>query len=324
VFSALVPKLLGARILLDLHDPMPELMTAIFGFKEKSLPVRILKRAEKLSIKFTDRVITANLAWERIFSSRSCDLAKIQVVMNSPDEEIFRFRPFEQSNGQPGAKPFIIMYHGSIVERHGLDLAVEALEVVRQNIPQAELMVYGAATPFLEVVMDTVRRKGLDQAVHYLGHKSLERISEAIAECDLGIIPNRCSTFTELNTPTRIFEYLSRGKPVIAPFTQGITDYFGKEDLLYFELGNVRDLAHKIEHAYLHPSRVRRLVEQGQKVYLSHRWAVQKHAFLETIAQLLSTETSRRALTESSFPEESLIDCEAPITVHQSPNASRN
>jgi hypothetical protein len=31
VFSSLVPKLLGAKVVLDLHDPMPELMEAIFN-----------------------------------------------------------------------------------------------------------------------------------------------------------------------------------------------------------------------------------------------------------------------------------------------------
>ena len=34
ILSALVPKLLGAKVILDLHDPMPELMQAIFGLQE--------------------------------------------------------------------------------------------------------------------------------------------------------------------------------------------------------------------------------------------------------------------------------------------------
>ena len=45
--SALLPKLLGARIILDLHDPMPELLVTIFGLGEKSSGVRLLKFLEK-------------------------------------------------------------------------------------------------------------------------------------------------------------------------------------------------------------------------------------------------------------------------------------
>jgi len=44
VFGALVPKLLGAKIMLDLHDPMPELMMTIFRLDARSFPVRLLKR----------------------------------------------------------------------------------------------------------------------------------------------------------------------------------------------------------------------------------------------------------------------------------------
>ena len=53
--------------------------------------------------------------------------------------------------------PFVIMYHGSLVERHGLDLAVTALGKIKQSIPQAELRIYGRSTPYLERVMDSVR-----------------------------------------------------------------------------------------------------------------------------------------------------------------------
>ena len=35
------------------------------------------------------------------------------------------------------SKPFVIMYHGSLVERHGLDLAVIALGKIRESIPNA-------------------------------------------------------------------------------------------------------------------------------------------------------------------------------------------
>ena len=138
------------------------------------------------------------------------------------------------------------MYHGSLVERHGLDLAVMALRKIRESFPSVELRIYGRSTPFLERVMDSVRKSELREVVRYLGPKKLEQIVEAICECDVGIIPNRRSIFTELNTPTRIFEYLSQGKPVIAPRAPGILDYFGPQELVFFELGDADDLAAKI------------------------------------------------------------------------------
>ena len=304
VFSALVPKILGAKVMLDLHDPMPELMETIFGLTESSFAVWFLKKLEKCSLRFADAVITVNTACKRIFSTRSCPPEKITVIMNSPDEKIFQFRePQPQhAGGRDISSPFVIMYHGSLVERHGLDLAVIALGKVRKSIPNVELRIYGRSTPFLEQVMDSVRKSELSEAVRYLGPKNLEQISDAINECDLGIIPNRRSIFTEINTPTRIFEYLARGKPVIAPRSQGVLDYFGPRELVLFELGDADDLAAKIEYVFRHPKETLEIIERGQEVCRTHKWSTERLRFISCADRLL-----KRASRSSAHPEETSV-----------------
>jgi glycosyltransferase involved in cell wall biosynthesis len=289
VFSALVPKLLGAKVIIDLHDPMPELMMTIFGLRENSLAVKALKLLEKWSLGFADRVLTVNETCRKIFSERSCPAEKISVIMNSPEELIFQFRAPSVHGPAVGVrKPFVIMYHGSLVERHGLDLAVTALEKAKESIGDVELRIYGRSTPFLEQVMEAVRKKpDLSAVVRYLGPKKLEEIVEAIRECDVGIIPNRRSIFTELNTPTRIFEYLSQGKPVIAPRAQGILDYFGPRELVYFELGNTDDLAAKMEYVFAHPEEMFTVVQSGQRLYLTHKWSSERLQFVSIVEGLL-------------------------------------
>lgn len=76
VASALLPKLFGARVILDQHDPMPELMMTIFGKSETSTAVGILRRLEKWSLGRADLVITVNEACRKIFSRRSCRLRR--------------------------------------------------------------------------------------------------------------------------------------------------------------------------------------------------------------------------------------------------------
>ena len=274
VLSSLVPKMFGAKVILDLHDPMPELMTTIFGLDRNSLSVRLISRIEKWSIARADFVITVNVTCKRIFSSRSCCPEKIGVVMNSPDGAIFPFRAPEAAavSRRSQEKPFVIMYHGSLVERNGLDLAVEALARVRKVVPTVELRIYGSKTPFLEKVIERARQKGVNDAIHYLGPKRLEELVEEIEACDIGVIPNQRNAFTEINTPTRIFEYLSLGKPVVAPNTQGIRDYFGPESLLFFEPGNADNLADTIEYAFLHAAQINETAKRGQEIYREHSW----------------------------------------------------
>jgi glycosyltransferase involved in cell wall biosynthesis len=290
VFSAIIPKLLGAKIVLDLHDPMPELMQTIFHLSKDSLSVAILKRLEKWSIRFADLVLTVNLACKKIYSSRSCEPGKIKVVINSPDDGIFRLRhadaPVVNGKNGNGSDPFVILYHGSLVHRNGFDLALESLENVQKAIPSVRLKVCGARTAFFEQVMKSAQQRGLDRNIDYLGPCNLNQIVEAIENCDLGIIPNHRNIFTEINTPTRIFEYLALAKPVIAPKARGVQDYFGDNDLIFFNLGDADDLARKIEFVYSHPVDAAETVKRGQAVYLSHTWSRERLTLLNSIGEL--------------------------------------
>ncbi|HVU15389.1 MAG TPA: glycosyltransferase family 4 protein [Candidatus Didemnitutus sp.] len=291
VFSALVPKLRGARVLLDLHDPMPELMMTIFGERRQKL-IRLLKHLEKWSMARSHAVLTVNETCKKIFSGRSCRADKITVIMNSPDEKIFAFRPVAELAFPSRRERFAIMYHGSIVERHGLDLAVAALEQILPTCPTATLEIYGQKTPFLDQVLAAAKDSPVSQAVRYHGPKNLEQIVAAIRTSDVGVIPNRRSIFTELNTPTRIFEYLSQGLPVVAPRAPGICDYFGDNDLAYFELGDATDLGRQLRRIHDESSSVPSLVGRGQQVYLQHRWANEKQALVDRTATLLGVPSS--------------------------------
>ncbi len=290
VLAALVPKLFGAKVILDLHDPMPELMMTIFNLRRESLAVWLMARIEKWSIAFADVVVTTNSAFERLFVSRSCPASKMCVVMNSPDERIFKYSPAKTRDRQSDKvnRPFIIMYHGTLVERNGVGLAVEALARLRQSVPAAELRIYGPRTPYLDQVMLTASEKDLEKSVHYLGPRSLEQLTEAIAECDVGVIPNKRSVFTEINMPTRIFEYLALGKPVVAPRAPGIQDYFSEDSLTFFDLGSADDLALKLSHLFFHTDETLEVVKRGQNVYLPHSWHNEKRTLENVAVELMS------------------------------------
>jgi glycosyltransferase involved in cell wall biosynthesis len=269
---------------------MPELMMTIFELPKDARSVDLLKFEEKWSIRLADSVVTVNQACARIFAARSCPSKKISVVMNSPDENIFQFRdarPF--SSTQRGSKPFVIMYHGSLVERNGLELAIKAFARVRSTIPNAELRIYGSRNAFLDRMMEMVKNQGMAGSVHYLGPKPLEKIVEAIEDSDVGVIPNLRSIFTELNTPTRIFEYLALGKPVITPRAPGITDYFDDDSLIFFELGDEVDLARKMEFVFNRPEKAIDITRRGQEVHQAHMWQQERLKLIGLMTRLLSS-----------------------------------
>ena len=270
---------------------MPELMRTIFNLGEESFGVRMIRRLEKWSVARANLVITVNVACKQLFSGRSCSAEKIGVVMNSPDGELFPYRAARSYPASTDDQPFVIMYHGSLVERNGLELAVDALARLHKAVPRAELRVYGRSTPYLEQVMDKVRSLGLENNVRYLGARKLEELAREIEDCDAGIIPNQRNTFTDINTPTRIFEYLALGKPVIAPRTPGIQDYFDQDSLLFFEAGDSEELATMIEYAATHGTETTAIAERGQQVYLAHTWQQEKETLVGLVVGLIKDGT---------------------------------
>ena len=209
---------------------------------------------EKWSMARADQILTPNIAFKRIFAARSCPEEKIAVVMNSPDGSIFPLAcvlaPSAESEPPAAVYCDVSRHIGrtkwvgccrSSLRAHSRQAAHRTIAHLRQsNSFPGKNHAINAGTRFAAKVL-------------HLGEKPLEQIVEAIDVCDVGVVPNRRNAFTDFNMPTRIFEYLARGKPVIAPRTAGIQDYFDKHSLLFFEPGDAEDLAQTVQFVACHP-----------------------------------------------------------------------
>ncbi|MHB9008976.1 MAG: glycosyltransferase family 4 protein [Limisphaerales bacterium] len=298
VFSAAVPRWRGARVILDLHDPMPELFMSMHGRSGSDRSIRFLTWLERQSIRFAHLVLTPNEAFRRVFADRSGCADRIRILVNSPEEELFdpalSLRHDQEratgAGGKVGAsgRPFRVMYHGSLVERHGLDLALEAIARVRPRIPGIRFDIFGARTDYMDRMLVRAEELGLSEVVTYHGMQTEAVVARHIAASDLGVVPNRLSPFTAINLPTRLFEYLAMHRPVIAPATPGIQDYFGSDALLYFRPDDAADLADRILWVWGHPTETAALVKQGRQVYQRHLWTDQRQRFLGYVTDLLA------------------------------------
>ena len=284
--SAILPKLTGAKIILDLHDPMPELFRTIFSVADDHPMIAALKWLEKFSIRFADLVITPNISFRNLFISRGCPPGKIHIIMNSPQENIFT-KDIDPNRHERGLnrRDFTLILHGVIEERQGHDIAVRAVSTLRHKIPGIMLHIYGNGG-FSKHVQHLVKNLNLQNRVIFHGSVPLEEIAKALSTIDVGIVPNRKNAFTELNFPTRIFECLAMGKPVIAPRTQGILDYFDEESLFLFEPGNAKELAKQIIEVYSNSAQRQQIVERGMEVYLQYTWKMQSQQLVNLVRDL--------------------------------------
>jgi len=273
VFLAIIPKIFGTKVVLDLHDPTPEMLMTKFSEGDESRLTKLLKWQERVSIKFAHSIITTNKSFLDRFVSRGCPPDKINIVMNSPQVSIFD-KFVNKSKNKSKENKLVLMYHGLIVERYGLEDLVKAVNILKNKIPGLKLIVYGYGE-FIPKFLEKVQKSKLDDVIKFCDLVSLDKIAEIIPECDIGIIPNRLGPFTQINFPTRIFEYLHMKKPVVVPRTQGIRDYFDEESIFYFDAGNAENLADVIFNIYSDPAKTLEVVNKGYEIYQKYRWESQ-------------------------------------------------
>jgi len=284
VVCSLIPKLFGAKVILDLHDPMPEVFMTKYAIPHTHYFIKLILFFEKLAIRYSNFVLTPNESFRELFISRGCPTEKIHIVMNSPQEEIFNKTYTDRSSLRSSFDndKFEIMFHGTIVERHGLDDALRAIALLRKEIPHVQFKVYGDGD-FLSEITALCDELNLKDVVHFYGAVSLEKIAESIESIDIGLIPNKSSPFTDINFPTRIFEYLCKSKPVIAPSTFGIKDYFDEDSIFFFKAGDYRDLFNTLIESYNNDDKRKRVLEKGKTIYMKYRWELQKKMFIDLI-----------------------------------------
>ncbi|MEP0862468.1 MAG: glycosyltransferase [Ignavibacterium sp.] len=270
VFTSLLPKIMGTTIILDMHDPMPELLSSSLNRQSKILR-NLLIFEEKMSVLFADKIITTNIAFKELFISRGCPENKISIVMNSPYPEIFNKVELKKRDDSE----FIILYNGSIIKRHGLDLLVDAVISLKEKIPNIKLRIYGGGE-FLDEVIKKISDSGSNNFIEYCGPMLIDDLVKEIASCDLGVIPNRFNEFTNLNFPIRIFELIHFRKPVIVPRTKGIMDYFGEDSILYFNPNDSEDLKKIISKIVNKEYDVEQIINKSYAIYNDHKWEVQQ------------------------------------------------
>jgi len=288
VFSALLPRLCGCKVILDLHDPMPEVYLSKYTTGASPLIISLIRLVERYSIRFSDLVLTVNTACRELYISRGCPQSKIHVVMNLPQNSVFGSDSAKRIAEVTRRKnSFVVMYHGTVVKRNGLGVALEAIDRVRDKIPNLVFEVYGEGD-FVKQFLELSRAKNLGQVINYHGFATHDKIAQAIHCADVGLIPNEPTVHWEYATPTRMFEYLWLGKPVIVPRTKAILDCFDDESLYIFDSGNADSLADALLEVYANPRRVQAVVARGVSICKSkYRWATEKQRFVDIVQGLL-------------------------------------
>ena len=288
VLCALPAKLLGSKVVLDIHDTMPELYQDKFGGRRGAIGARLLMLEERSSASCADTVLAVHALHRARLIQAGVPEHKIRTVMNAPDPTVFRAMPDGRDRAD-GA--FTLACHGTLTRRLGLDIAIEAIALVRPRIPGLRMMVIGTGD-YLEAARQLVVRKQLEGCVNFIDQVPIEELPRLLAEADVGLVPNRASNATHLMLPVKLLDYMALGIPTIASRLRTIEHYFSERAVRFVEPGNVVEMAEAIEELYRDRARRIELVSNARRAVERIGWPTQRAEYYRAIDSLLQKPSS--------------------------------
>jgi len=282
VFAAIIPKLLGAAVILYLLDHTPGVFADNFGVGPNHTVVKLLRLVERTSVRWADYCIGTQIINKQILKSHGVPSSKISVVLNVPDEN------FSNHHSSPGNDngAFRLITHGTILERYGVQTLIRAVPLLIEEIPRLKVKVVGDGEyrPQLEQLAQSL---GITKYIDFPGWVPQIEVPAYISEAHIGVVVIPSGVNPAM--PNKLLEYLAMGKPAVVTSIPAIKDYCDGNSVMYYEPDNEHDLARCILELYRNPEKRTALAASGSAVYQQYHWPVMKYEYLEVFDKLCLT-----------------------------------
>lgn len=215
-----VIKKYGIRYFLEINAPFAEEMK---GFEGYSIWHALAHQKEKKKNDAAEKIFVVSSALkdfiienyhikpDKIILQPNCiNLKKIKTSLEKVDK-------LKENLALKGKK--VIGFVGSIFPHHGVDILIDAFEIVHHKRPDTILLIVGDGS-ILESLKERVRAKSLNANVVFAGKQEHDEVFNFIATMDICVMAKS----NWYGSPIKIFEYGAMGKPVIAPNTSPVRD----------------------------------------------------------------------------------------------------
>jgi glycosyltransferase involved in cell wall biosynthesis len=274
VFAAAIPRLLGSQVFVFMNEPAPELAETVFG---RGVLPRLLGLVEQRALAFADHAYTVTEQLKSRYIERGADGRRITVVLNSADPQV-RFGGWSPSTTST-KREFTVICHGTIEDRYGQDNLVDAVALLREELPDLRLVLTGRGT-FTDRILEMIEAYDLGDVVSYLGWVSDERLNDLLHGADVGIVAQKASPYSHLVHTYKMVDYWIFGLPVIASRLHAVSELYGDDVIEYYTPGDVRDLARAIKKLYDDPARRELLSRNGRRAHETNGWMTQRERYL--------------------------------------------
>lgn len=290
VFSALVPKLFGSKVILDIHDPMPELYQTKYDVSSHSVELKIIKLLEKISLNFSDIVLTANENFKSLLLLRYPHLSvRIFVILNCPDKRIFKTVNKRQLTINNHG--FTLMYMGTIEKRFGLDIVLNSLKSLSKKIPHLKFQIIAKLKDegeYFQKFKKNIMMLGIVRNISIEYALPLELIVNRLRTADVGIVLAKNGVFTEYIFPVKLLEFIQMNIPVIATKTKTLSESFFDNQIYFLNKNNSLEFSKAVLRLYKN-KKLRKSYAQRAKIYLkNHNWKIERKKYISLVRNLFN------------------------------------
>ncbi|HSL47015.1 MAG TPA: glycosyltransferase family 4 protein [Anaerolineales bacterium] len=285
VFSTLIPRWTGTRIVLYLFEAMPEEFIQKYGVPSDHWMVKALAWVEQRAIQYADHVVTACEAFRTAFVGRGAQKEKITVVLNVPNDDLFR-SAWAAHTPKKDKTGFTLITHGTLIEIYGVQNIIKAVAHLKSTIPFLKLQVVGGGE-YLPELKRLARELEVEDHVEFIYWVPQPEVVKMILDADVGMV-SILRGYGDMMVPTKLFEFIALHKPVICSSLKGIRDYFDESALLFFEPDNELELADRIFQLYQNPQMGMEMTQRAAQIYEQHRWDKSQDIYQNVIASTLA------------------------------------
>ncbi len=292
VFAALVPKLRGARVLLDVHDLMPEVWASKFhrGLAHPAVfPIRI---QEAVSQRAADGLVFATEIFRRLAARRNAlDRGRTLVVLNAPDLGLFDVRR-HPPRGPEDPQEFRILYLGTISQRHGVEHLIRVLPLLRGRIPKPRLHVHpkldeGEGEP-LRALERLARELGVADLLEIRPSVPLERVPEIMSRASVGVFTPTKDVHIDIALSLKIPEFVAMELPIVTLRTRIMESLFRPDEVLFYEEGDLDGLARALVRVHEDPGAARAMALRARRFLEEHSWEHEYAAYRRFVERLIA------------------------------------
>lgn len=203
-----------ARFVFEVRDLWPETFAAM-GVLSRGLVYRILETLEKALYRASDRVVVVTRSFREDLLRRGVPAQKISIIPNGADPDFYAPRPPSETlrSELGGNGKFLATYVGTHGLATGLEQILDAAEILR-NDPGFAFAFVGEGAQRAALIEESRRRRLTNVVFHAALPK--ERMPELYASSDACVVCLRPLPLFEKVIPSKIFEILSCGRPLVA------------------------------------------------------------------------------------------------------------